>query len=171
MKRSSIRRSACRRPTTRADRILPIDRKSLVHFDILAGLHATAAKNALIRIVTIKRIGRVDFVRLGLEGNFLMLDRQPWSCYGSCSCRCCCRRPCNKACGYSRIRSKASRCAASALADCGQHLHSGGNRCRAARAKLSVDLDHTGVARLNRAELWVVTDRGTLFSSRRTVDR
>ena len=44
-----------------------MDGKRFVDFDVLAGLDAAAAENALVRVVAIKRIGVVDFVRLGLK--------------------------------------------------------------------------------------------------------
>ena len=43
--------------STRGMRIFPVDRKRLVHLDVLAGLDAAAAENALIGIVAIERIG------------------------------------------------------------------------------------------------------------------
>src|ERR1700675_2728154 len=55
-------------------RIVPVDGKRLVHFDVLTGFHAAAAQDALVRIVTIERICVVDFVRLGLERDLLVLD-------------------------------------------------------------------------------------------------
>src|SRR5438876_10584614 len=54
--------------------IFPADRKRLVDFNILASLHATSAENTLIRIVSIKWVRVIDFVRLRLERNLLMLD-------------------------------------------------------------------------------------------------
>ena len=57
-------------------RILPVDRKRFVHLHVLAGFDAAAAENALVGIVAIERIGVVDLVRLGLEGDFLVLDRE-----------------------------------------------------------------------------------------------
>jgi hypothetical protein len=57
-------------------RIFPIDGECFVDLNVLARLHAPAAKHALIRIVYIKRVRSVDFVRLGLERDFLMFDLQ-----------------------------------------------------------------------------------------------
>jgi len=55
-------------------RVVPIDGKRLVHFDVLASFHAAAAQDALVGIVTIEGICVVDFVRFGLERDLLMLD-------------------------------------------------------------------------------------------------
>src|SRR5438309_9914306 len=55
-------------------RILPPYRKRLVDFNILASLDATSAENALIRVVSVKRVRVVHFVRLRLERNLLMLN-------------------------------------------------------------------------------------------------
>src|SRR2546426_103954 len=55
-------------------RIFPANRERLVDFDILTSLHATPAENALIRIVSIKWVRVIDFVRLRLERNLLMFD-------------------------------------------------------------------------------------------------
>src|SRR6202043_1332187 len=57
-------------------RIFPIDRESFIYLDILACLYATAAKQTLIWIVPVERVGGVNFVRLGLERDFLMFDLQ-----------------------------------------------------------------------------------------------
>ncbi len=56
--------------------IFPIDREGFIHLDILACLYATAAKQTLIRIVPVERVRGVNFVRLGLERDFLMFDLQ-----------------------------------------------------------------------------------------------
>jgi hypothetical protein len=55
-------------------RVLPPDGECLVHLDILAGLHATPAQDALVRVVSVKGIRVVDLVRLGLEWPLLVLD-------------------------------------------------------------------------------------------------
>ncbi len=55
-------------------RILPIDGEGLVHFEVLTGLYTAPAKDALIRIVTVKGICIVDFVGLVLERNLLVLN-------------------------------------------------------------------------------------------------
>ena len=43
---------------------------------VLAGLDAAAAKDALVRVVAVERVGGVDLVRLGLERIFLVLHRE-----------------------------------------------------------------------------------------------
>ena len=55
-------------------RVLPINRKRFIDLEVLAGLYAPAAENALIRIVAIERISIVDFVGLGTIRDVLMLD-------------------------------------------------------------------------------------------------
>src|ERR1700682_5313834 len=57
-------------------RIFPIIRKSFIHLHVLTGLDASAAKNALLRIVAVEGIRMILFVRLGMIGNGLMLDAQ-----------------------------------------------------------------------------------------------
>jgi hypothetical protein len=54
--------------------VFPINRERLVHLEVLAGLDAAAAENALIWIVPIERICMVFFVRLGPEWNVLMFN-------------------------------------------------------------------------------------------------
>ena len=54
--------------------IFPVDAQGLIHLQVLAGLDASSAQDALIRIVTVKGIGDVLFIRLGFEGGFLVLD-------------------------------------------------------------------------------------------------
>src|SRR5882724_2904067 len=66
-------------------RIFPTDREGLVDFDILAGLHATSAENALVRIVSVKWVRVVHFVRLRLERNLLMLDSHLPGCVVDCA--------------------------------------------------------------------------------------
>ena len=55
-------------------RIFPVDGQRLVDLQVLAGLHAAAAQNALVGIVAVERIAVVDFVGLGLERDMLVLD-------------------------------------------------------------------------------------------------
>ena len=57
-------------------RIFPVDGERFIDFNVLTSLNAPAAKNALIRIVTIKRICVIDFVRFRSEWDSLMLNRQ-----------------------------------------------------------------------------------------------
>jgi hypothetical protein len=57
-------------------RILPVDGQRFVDLDVLAGLHAAAAENALVGIVAVERIGVIDFVGLGYERDSLVLDGQ-----------------------------------------------------------------------------------------------
>src|SRR5437868_6912210 len=54
--------------------VLPVNRQCLVDLHILTSLDATTAKNALVRIVSVKWVRIIDFIRLRLERNLLMLD-------------------------------------------------------------------------------------------------
>ena len=56
--------------------VFPVDRERLVDLHVLARLDAAAAQNALVGVVAVERIGVVDLVRLGLERDLLVLDRQ-----------------------------------------------------------------------------------------------
>jgi|GEM_PF-4290821 len=56
--------------------IFPADRECFVYLDVLAGLDASAAKNALLRIATIKWVRVVLFIRFRTIGNGLMLEGQ-----------------------------------------------------------------------------------------------
>src|ERR1700719_1912823 len=53
-------------------RILPVNRKSFVHLHVLAGFDASAAKDALLRVVAVERGGLIFFVRLGSIQNPLV---------------------------------------------------------------------------------------------------
>ena len=55
-------------------RVFPVDAEGFIDLEVLAGLHASAAKDALIWIVSIEGIGEVFLVGFGLVGNFLMFD-------------------------------------------------------------------------------------------------
>src|SRR5260370_9818609 len=55
-------------------RILPVNRKSLIHMEVLACFDASAAKNALLRVVAVEGIRMILFVRLGMIRNRLMFD-------------------------------------------------------------------------------------------------
>ncbi len=51
----------------------PVDGEGFVDLNILAGLHAAAAEDALVGIVAIEGVGAVLLVGLGLVGDGLML--------------------------------------------------------------------------------------------------
>jgi hypothetical protein len=55
-------------------RIFPTDRKRLIDLQILAGFDTAAAQNALIGIVSVERVRVVNFVRLRLERQGLLID-------------------------------------------------------------------------------------------------
>ena len=54
----------------------PIDGERFVHLNVLTGLDAAAAKNALVRVIAIERIGPVLFIWLRLIGSRLVLHIQ-----------------------------------------------------------------------------------------------
>src|SRR4051812_7352795 len=56
--------------------VFPADREGLIHLNVLAGLNAAPTKDALVWIVAIKWIRRVDLVRFGFEWDFLVLNGQ-----------------------------------------------------------------------------------------------
>src|ERR1700730_1213749 len=57
-------------------RILPVNGKGFVDLQILAGFDTPAAKNTLLRVVAVERVGMVLFVGLGMIRNGLMLHGQ-----------------------------------------------------------------------------------------------
>src|ERR1700693_5784943 len=57
-------------------RILPVNGKGFVDLQVLAGFDTSAAKNTLLRIVAVERVGMVLFVGLGMIRNGLMLHSQ-----------------------------------------------------------------------------------------------
>ena len=58
----------------------PVDGERFIHLIVLACLDTTAAEDALVRIVAIKRIGVVLFVGLGFVGVLLVFYLQIASC-------------------------------------------------------------------------------------------
>src|SRR6478736_10362901 len=62
--------------STRGVRVLPANRQRLVHLNVLARLDAAATENALVRIVAIKGIRSVHWIRLWPERDFLMFYGQ-----------------------------------------------------------------------------------------------
>src|SRR5260370_40507403 len=56
--------------------ILPADGQGFIYLEILTGLDAAAAENALVGIVAVKRVGVVDFPGFGLERYALVLHPQ-----------------------------------------------------------------------------------------------
>src|SRR5580698_10527543 len=53
---------------------LPANGQGFIHLDVLARLNTAPAKNALIWVVEIEGIGYIDFIRLCLVRNRLVLD-------------------------------------------------------------------------------------------------
>ena len=66
-------------------RIFPADRQRLVDLQILAGLHAAAAQNALIGIVAVERITVVDLVGLLLKRVTLVFHGQQFGSVVDCA--------------------------------------------------------------------------------------
>jgi hypothetical protein len=54
--------------------VLPIDGKGFVDLDVLAGLHAATAENALVGIVTVEGVGVVHSIGPRAERNLLVLN-------------------------------------------------------------------------------------------------
>ena len=55
-------------------RVFPVDGARLVHLHVLARLDTPPTKDALLRIITIKGIRMIFFVRFGPVRDGLMLD-------------------------------------------------------------------------------------------------
>ena len=140
--------------------IFPADRKRLVDFNILASLHATSAENALIRIVSVKWVRVIDFVRLRLERNLLVLDGQQLG------------RVVHRAIPVVIVADRAvkhviaenpvERFPLSGDRSCGScgNVHAGRAMRGASPDQFAVHLHHTRVASLNRAELWMIANLG-----------
>jgi hypothetical protein len=137
--------------------ILPVDGERFVDFDVLAGLDTAATKDALVRIVPVKRVRGVDLVRLLGEWDFLMIHREHLG------------RVVHRAVAVIVVADRAVKhmvleqtvegfaLRGVSPGGFGLDLHPGGNLCRAGAPKLAVDLHHTSIARLNWAELMMVT--------------
>jgi len=138
-------------------RILPVDGERFVDFKVLAGLDAAATKDALVRILPVKRVRGVDLVRLLCEWDFLMIHREHLG------------RVVHRAVAVMVVADRAVEhmvleqtverfpLRGVSPGGLGLHLHPGRNLCAASAPKLAVDLHHASVARLNRAELMMVT--------------
>jgi hypothetical protein len=128
----------------------------------LAGFDATAAEYALIGVVPIKRVCRVNFVRFGFEFDFLVLNAEHLCCVVNRAISIVVvtngavekviRKDMIEGFFLSR-RSPRRFCF---------HLHPRRHGGGAGPDQLSVNFDHAGVARLNRAELVMVTNLGNL---------
>jgi hypothetical protein len=145
--------------------VLPANGQRFIHLNVLASLDAAAAKNALIRIVSVERVREIRFVRLGLEGNFLMLHREHF-------CRVVDRAIPVVIVADRAVEHVVAEDPVERLTLCGVgpwglggNLHASGNSGCACSDKLPVDLDHAGVTRLNRAELGMITNVGNFGAS------
>src|SRR5208283_4654391 len=135
------------------------DGERFVHLDVLARLYAAAAKEALARIVAVKGIGRVNFIWFGLERIFLMLHREHL-------CRVMDDTIAVVIVADRTVKHVVLEQTVESLTLRGIgpgrlrfHLHTRRGRRGASPHQLPVDLDQAGVARLDGAELMMITDR------------
>ena len=146
-------------------RILPVDGERFVDFDVLAGFDTTATKDALVRIVPVKRIRGVNLVRLLCKRNFLMIHREHLG------------RVMHRAVSVIVVAHRAVKhmileqtvegfpLRGISPGGLGLNLHAGGNLGGAGSPKFAVDLHHASVAGLDRAQLRVVANLRNLFPS------
>jgi hypothetical protein len=139
-------------------RILPVNRKRLVHLHVLASLNASAAKNALLRVVAVEGVRVVFFVGLGMKGNWLVLDAQQFFRVvdSAVSVVIIADRAVENVIGENAVERFSLR-SAGVLGVC-KNLHPGGH-CRGARShEFPIGLYHAGVTRLDRTKLRVIAD-------------
>jgi len=117
---------------------------------ILAGLDAAAAQDALIGIVSIERIAAVDLIRLRLEWIMLMLD--PEKLGGVMNGAITVVVIANRAIEFVVPENAVKRFGSSCLRfrDDRGDLHPGCDRGRAGTDEFSIDLDDARIAGLNR---------------------
>src|SRR5712664_3007842 len=130
-------------------RILPVNRKSFVHLHVLTGFDASAAENALLRVVAVEGIGMILFVRLGMIGSGLMFDGQHsfGVVNGAVSVVVVAHGAVENVIGENAVKGLALR-RASFFGFC-RNFNSGGNGSRTCARELPVNLDHAGVTRLD----------------------
>ena len=151
--------------STRGCRIIPIDRKCLVHLDVLAGLDAPRAQQALTRIVSVERLGFVDFIGLRLERDFLVFDLKQLGriVNGAVTVVVVAYRAVQHVIGQQAIERFTLR--GVSLWRIRSHAHALLDVHGASTGELSLHFDHAGVARLERAKLRMVTDGRQLHAS------
>ena len=139
-------------------RVLPVDGQGLVDLDVLARFDAAPAEDALVGIVAVERVGLVDLVRLGLERNPLVLDREQLGrvVNGAVAVVVVAHRAVEDVIAEDAVERLDLRAVRGGRD--GAHDHAVGDGRRARPDEPAVDLDHAGVAGLDRAELRVVTD-------------
>src|SRR6266403_1400279 len=139
-------------------RILPVNRKSFIHLHVLAGFDASAAKNALLRVVAVEGVRMILFIRLGMIWNRLMFDAQQSFrvVNGAVSVVVVAHGAVEHVIAENAIKGLSLRSAG--LPRICQNLHSSGYAGCARSHELPVDLYHACVTRLNRTKLRVIAD-------------
>src|SRR3984893_18449853 len=136
--------------------ILPVDRKGLIDLNVLAGFDASAAKNALLRVVAVERVRVILFVRLGMKRNRLMFNAQ--QSFGFVNSAVSVVVVAHGAVENMIAENAVKRlplCRTSLLGFC-PDLHPRGNAGPARSHELPVDLYHACVTRLDRTKLRVI---------------
>ena len=141
-------------------RVFPANRKRLIHLNILAGLDAAAAKDALVGIVAIKRIRRVHLVGFRFERDFLMLDGEKPR--GVMDCAVTVVVVADRAVEHVIAENPVERFPLSGDRPCGSrgNVHPGRDVGGAGPDQFAVHLHHARVAGLNRAKLRVIANLG-----------
>ena len=144
-------------------RILPVDRKRFIHLDVLARLDASAAKNALLRVVAVEGVGMILFVRLGMIGNPLMFDCQQLfrGVDSAVSVVVVAHGAVENVIAKNPV--KRLPLGGSGFLCLRQYHQPGGHGGRAGSRQAPIDFNHACVARLNGAKLGVVTHLRKLY--------
>ncbi len=148
--------------------ILPADGQSFVDLEILTGFDAAAAENALVGIVTIKRVGVIDFVGLGFEWEVLVLDGKHLRgvVNDTVAIVVVTYRAIQKVIRQNAVKRFRSRGPRQFRRS--KYGHVLGNRRRTGAHQLAVDFHKARVAGLDGAELLVIADMRKLYPG--TVD-
>ena len=120
---------------------------------------------AVAGAIILERVRPIRFVRLGLKRNFLMLHCEHF-------CRVVDRAipvviVADRAVEHMVAENSVERLPLCGVGSwgLGDNIHACRNSGRACSYELSVDLDHTGIARLNRAELGMIANVGNFGAS------
>ena len=143
---------------TRGCSILPIDAQRFIDLEGLAGLNAAPAENALVGIVAIEGIGHIHFIRLGLVGDLLVLNCEQLGgvVHGAVAVVVVADRAVEQMVAEDAIEGFALR-RVRARRRC-DDVHALRGHGAAGSHQLAVDLDHAGIAGLDRSELGVIAD-------------
>jgi hypothetical protein len=138
--------------------ILPANRERLIDLHILTGFDAAATKDALVWIITIKRIGIVYLVRFRGERNPLMLNSQkprgvvdraiPIVIVADSAVQQVITEEAVKRFFLGAARSRGFS----------DHLHTVRGQSRAGADQFPIRFNQTSVTRLNRAKLGMIAD-------------